>query len=172
VGDDGVVQHDDTGDHLIKFLSTKNEVNDVGPIIQSVGDECMLWTTVIGGKLDMQGEFKLPKATGGMTAVPGKSLWAYEYVIMQNLESKGNCAGIGTMNFDYATFEQHGKWFHSVDNYYKKWRCEADPKKEGVTGLVIFGLWDGLTDGFGHSDGLRWVQDRLDEAVVPFPTTI
>jgi hypothetical protein len=41
-----------------------------------------------------------------------------------------------------------------------------------VTGLVIFGPLDGLTDRFDRSDGLEWVQDRLDEPVVPFPTTI
>jgi exosome complex RNA-binding protein Rrp4 len=40
VGDDGVVWHDDTGEHLTKFLSTNNEVNDVGPTIQSVGAHC------------------------------------------------------------------------------------------------------------------------------------
>jgi hypothetical protein len=158
VDDDGVIWHDDTGDHLIKFLSMNDEVNDVGPIIQSVGDECKVMTKVTGGKLDVQGEFKLPKATGGMTAVPGKSLHAYEYVIMQNLESKEDCGDVGTMNFDYATFERHGKWFHGVDDYYKKWRCPTDPKKEGVTGLVIFGPLDGFTDG--------------DEPVIPFPTTI
>jgi hypothetical protein len=54
-------------------------------------------------------EFKLPtRATGGMTAVPGKSLQAYGFVIMQNLESKEYCADIGTKNFDSTTFEQHG----------------------------------------------------------------
>jgi hypothetical protein len=106
VGDDGVTWHDDTGEHLLKFLSTNNEVDDVGPIIQSVGEKCMLPTTVTGGKLDVHDAFKLlMKATGGVVAVPGKLLQAYEYVIMQNLVSKEECAGIGTMNFDYGTFE-------------------------------------------------------------------
>jgi hypothetical protein len=73
---------------------------------------------------------------------------------------------------DHATFEQHGQWFHGVDDYYKEWRCTTGAKKEGVAGLVIFELLDRLMDGFGHSDGLRWVQDRLDEPVVPFPTSI
>jgi hypothetical protein len=41
-----------------------------------------------------------------------------------------------------------------------------------VAGLAIFAPLDRLTDGFGRSDGLRWVQDGLDEPVVPFPTTI
>jgi hypothetical protein len=41
-----------------------------------------------------------------------------------------------------------------------------------VAGLAIFEPLDRLTDGFSHSDGLRWVQDGLDEAIVPFPTTI
>jgi hypothetical protein len=72
-----------------------------------------------------------------MTGVPEKLLQAYEYVIMQNLESKENCGDIGTMNFDCATFERHGKWFHGVDDYYNKWHRATDPKKEGVTGLVI-----------------------------------
>jgi hypothetical protein len=172
VDDAGVILHDGTGDHLIKFLSMNDEVYDVGPIIQSVADECKLVTKATGGKLDVQGEFKLPKATGGMTGVPEKSLQAYEYVIVQNSGSKENCGDIGTMNFDCATFEQHGKWFHGVDDYYKKWQCETDPKKEGVTGLVIFGPLDGLTDGFDCSDGLEWVHDGLDEPVIPFPTTI
>jgi hypothetical protein len=49
----------------------------------------------------------------------------------------------------------------------------GDSHFEGiVTGLAIFEPLDGLTDGFGCSDGLRWVQDRLDEPVVPFPTTV
>jgi hypothetical protein len=161
VVDDVFVQHDDTGEHLIKLLRMNNEVDDGGPIIQSVGDECKLVTKATGGKLDVQGELKLPKATGGMTAVPGKLCQAYEYVIMQNLESKEYCGDIATMNFDYASFEQHGKWFHGVDDYYKKWRCATDPKKEGVTGLVIFGPLDGLTDGFGCSEWVEMVSGRV-----------
>jgi hypothetical protein len=94
MGGDVVIQNEETDDCLIKVLSTNNEVNDIGPVIQSVGDECKLLTKAIGGKVDMRDEFKLPKATGGMTAVPGKLLWAYEYVIMQNLEIKDFCAGI------------------------------------------------------------------------------
>jgi hypothetical protein len=70
------------------------------------------------------------------------------------------------------TVLHYGKWFHGVDDYYKEWCCTAGTKKEGVTGLAIFEPLDRLTDGFGCSDGLRWVQDRLDEPVVPFPTTI
>jgi hypothetical protein len=52
---------------------------------------------------------------------------------------------------------------------YKKWRRATDPKKEGVTGLVICGLLDGLTDGFGRSDGFRtgWMNPSY-----LFPTTI
>jgi hypothetical protein len=94
------------------------------------------------------------------------------HVVLQNFSGKDNRADIGTKNLDRAAFEQHGKWFHGVDNYYKEWRCTAGTKKEGVAGLAIFAPLDRLTDGFGCSDGLRWVQDGLDEPVVPFPTTI
>jgi hypothetical protein len=112
------------------------------------------------------------QAAGAMTAVPGKSLQSYEHLIVQNAESKENQAVIGTKDFNCATFEQHGKWFPGVDNYYKDWHHATDPKKEGVTGLVIFGLFDRLMDVFECPDGLEWVQDRLDKPVVPFPITI
>jgi hypothetical protein len=81
VGDDGVVLHDDTGDHLIEFLSKNNETKADRPIIQKFPDECKLPTKVTGGKADLGHEFKLPtQATGAMTAVPGKSLQSYEHL--------------------------------------------------------------------------------------------
>jgi hypothetical protein len=101
-----------------------------------------------------------------------QELQEHGHVVLQNVSGKDNRADIGTKNLDRATFERHGKWFHGVDDYYKEWRHTAGAKKEGVAGLAIFEPLGRLPDGFGHSDGLRWVQDGLDEPVVPFPTTI
>jgi hypothetical protein len=111
-------------------------------------------------------------ADKGVTAVPGKSLWAHDHATLQIVKSKENWADISTKNFECSTFEQHGKWFHGVGNYYKDWHHADDPKEEGVTGLEIFGPLDGLMDGFYHSDGWKWVQYGLDKPVVSLPTTI
>jgi hypothetical protein len=81
VGDDSVAWHVDSGDHLITFLSTNNDVNDFGPIIQIVGDTFKLLTKA-GEKPDVQDEFKQ------MTAVPVKLLQACEHVIMLH---RGRC---------------------------------------------------------------------------------
>jgi hypothetical protein len=49
MGGDVFIQNEETDDCLIKFLSMNNEVNDIGPIVQSVGDECKLPTKVTEG---------------------------------------------------------------------------------------------------------------------------
>jgi hypothetical protein len=67
-----------------------------------------------------------------------------------HVSGKDNHLDIGPKNLDHATFEQHGKWFHDVDDYYKEWHHTTGAKKESVAGLAIFELLDRLTDRFGH----------------------
>jgi hypothetical protein len=72
-------------------------------------------------------------------------------VVLQNVSGKDNHPDIGTKNLDHATFEQHGKWFHGVDDYYKEWHHKTGAKK-GVAGLAIFEPVDRQVRPF------RWVE--------------
>jgi hypothetical protein len=85
------------------------------------------------GKLDVQGEFKLPKVL----------LWAYEYVIMQNFESKE----IGLILVQRILIVVH------LSNMESGSMLLTTTTRSGAVQLiqrqVIFGPLDGLTDGFG-----------------------